>query len=156
MRQLLGNRPSDKLTSGPHMDNPLISKRQFLEPLAAMATEDIVRGSEAFDIGILQLLLGEILHEVLSVSLTYSAELGQYIRALTKCVPVEGEYGDLHEPSSLEMICAVAALHDIGHLAIPSEILLKRGSIDRQAHDFGDPSRNRKQLGAICCGGPRR
>jgi eukaryotic-like serine/threonine-protein kinase len=88
--------------------------------------------NEAQSLGILGGLIAEILHEALDVRRTYGAELCRYIHALAAVVPADDEYTVLQDGPFLKTICEVAALHDIGHIAIPKDILRKPGSLDRQ------------------------
>lgn len=83
-------------------------------------------------IAVLTTMLGQMSHEVLGQGKIYGKQLARYIRTLAAAVRSEGEYARLKDERFLDLLCAVAPLHDMGQLAVPGAILHKPGPLDDQ------------------------
>jgi response regulator RpfG family c-di-GMP phosphodiesterase len=55
----------------------------------------------------------------------YHSRLGRYLRALAACSPDHGEYSRLKTNRFLTLLTAVAPIHDVGQLVIPTPVLKK-------------------------------
>ncbi|HSQ56854.1 MAG TPA: protein kinase [Gemmata sp.] len=59
-----------------------------------------------------------------------AVRIGKYIRALASAVSDSGEYSRLKDEALVDMLAAVAPLHDIGVLALPRSVLMKPGKLE--------------------------
>ena len=81
--------------------------------------------------------LAPVVHRMLAETLgswgpQYPTALGQYIAALASAVRDSGEYTRLKDGRYLALLKAVAPLHDLGMVALPSAIVRKPGQLDEQ------------------------
>ena len=85
--------------------------------------------------------LGPVVHRMLAETLSgwnseYPAVLGQYLSALAAAVRETGEYARLKNGRFLELLKAVAPLHDIGMVALPGVVYHKPGSLDENEREM--------------------
>jgi HD-GYP domain-containing protein (c-di-GMP phosphodiesterase class II) len=64
----------------------------------------------------------------------YHARLGRYLRALAAAAPDHGEYSRLKTGRFLGMLCAVASVHDVGQLVVPTHVLMKPERLTADEH----------------------
>ena len=64
----------------------------------------------------------------------YHARLGRYLRALASAAPDHGEYSRLKTHRFLAMLTAVAPVHDVGQLVVPTHILMKPDRLTPDEH----------------------
>jgi response regulator RpfG family c-di-GMP phosphodiesterase len=83
-------------------------------------------------IGLLTGVLRQMANEILPYDAGYLERLGRYVRALAAAVPDAGEYARLKDDRYLDMLVAVAPLHDIGMMALPPVTLRKPAALDDQ------------------------
>lgn len=83
-------------------------------------------------VGLLTTVVGQMLHETLGFGPTYPDRLGRYVRALAAAVKDDGPYSRLKDARFLDLLTAVAPLHDVGMVAVPSGVLRKPGPLDDQ------------------------
>jgi eukaryotic-like serine/threonine-protein kinase len=98
-------------------------------PAAATSNE---AGTQLSRLGLLTGVFAQILHETLSFETAYGSRLTSYVRALAAAVHEGGEYCRMKDERYLELLVAVAPLHDLGMLAMPQAVLRKPGSLDAQ------------------------
>ena len=101
-------------------------------PPAAPVTTLVGGGGGAGGLGLLTTVVGQMLQETLGFGPTYPERLGRYVRALAAAVKDEGAYARLKDGRFLDLLTAVAPLHDVGMLAVPGAILRKPGPLDEQ------------------------
>ncbi len=75
-------------------------------------------------------LCAQMFREVLCYGPVYGERMGRYIRALASAAPDKGEYARLKDDRFLDLLESVAAIHDIGMMAVPRTILHKPGVFD--------------------------
>jgi response regulator RpfG family c-di-GMP phosphodiesterase len=96
-------------------------------PLTTVATPSGTGG-----LGLLTTVVGQMLQESLGFGPTYPDRLGRYVRGLAAATKDDGPYARLKDARYLDLLTAVAPLHDVGMLAIPAAILRKPGPLDDQ------------------------
>jgi response regulator RpfG family c-di-GMP phosphodiesterase len=64
----------------------------------------------------------------------YHARIGRYLRALAAAAPDHGEYSRLKTQRFLTMLAAVAPVHDVGQLVVPTHILMKPDRLTPDEH----------------------
>jgi len=87
-------------------------------------------GAPSSGIQVMTGLFGRIAHEILCFGPGYEQRLGRYVRAIAAAVPDAGEYSRLKDDRFLGLLATVAALHDIGMIAVPHTTIHKPGVID--------------------------
>jgi response regulator RpfG family c-di-GMP phosphodiesterase len=75
-------------------------------------------------------LFAQMSREVLAFDHGYGERLERYVRALAAAVPDEGEYARLKDARFVDLLTAVAPLHDVGMIAVPPAIRQKPGALD--------------------------
>jgi response regulator RpfG family c-di-GMP phosphodiesterase len=78
----------------------------------------------------LALTVSGLLAETNLAASGHAGRIRKYVRALASAVADGGEYARLKDETLVEMLAAVAPLHDTGLLALPRAVLMKPGNLD--------------------------
>jgi response regulator RpfG family c-di-GMP phosphodiesterase len=73
-----------------------------------------------------------LLEEIGLVTAGYHERMPRYLRALAAAVRDQGEYTRLKDQTYMNLLAAVAPMHDAGQLVVPTEILLKPSKLDAE------------------------
>jgi eukaryotic-like serine/threonine-protein kinase len=66
----------------------------------------------------------------------YNERVGRYIRAISMAAEEAGEYSRLRDPAYQELLISTGAVHDIGMLLLPTELLKKPGKLTADEYSF--------------------
>ncbi|OWK37728.1 protein kinase domain-containing protein [Fimbriiglobus ruber] len=103
------------------------------QTLAGPSPNDPVAGPPPYTTAkALGLIVTRLLEEVTVLSRGHSSRLARYVSALAAAAPDHAEYARLKDQTYLDMLVAVAPLHDVGLMAIPTPLLMKPGRLDAE------------------------
>jgi response regulator RpfG family c-di-GMP phosphodiesterase len=130
VRGLLGRKAGDQARAAAVTQR--VGMAELTRTAATPPPPAIPADSHGGRLNLLTGVFGQVLHETLGFERKYGSRLGRYVRTLATAVKAAGEYDRLRDSRFLDLLAAVAPLHDIGMIALPQAILRKPGNIDSQ------------------------
>jgi eukaryotic-like serine/threonine-protein kinase len=80
--------------------------------------------------------IGRLLEEQGHLPHGYHERVGRYVRALAFAVEDVGEYSRLKDPAFQELLASTGAVHDIGLLLLPTDLVKKPAKLNSEEYSF--------------------